>query len=130
MSGSLNGAQCDRVCLTAPALPLVSGNLGDDITHSLQTERPARSSAEVAERDDEENTVLEETSSVVELCLVESPSLVYGEGSPSVPNVGEADSKKRKLSSSMKLTRIKWIKVATRSGGRKRDGYGELKVKS
>lgn len=62
--------------LTAPALPLVSATLEDDIPHLLQIERPIKSRAEVVKLDDDEDVVCGRASSGVELYLEKGPFLV------------------------------------------------------
>lgn len=107
-----------RLWFTAPALPPVFTALKDEIPHPLPVERTAMSRAELVELDHEENSVRRGASSGAELCLEESPCLVFGEGEAPVSEMGEVGSKMRKPLSSLISVGKKKNKTATsrRSG--------------
>lgn len=107
---------------TASALLLVFATPGNKIAHPLQVGRPSMSREGVVELNHEENVVRGQTSSGVELCLHNGPSLVYGGDRPSAPRVEKVGSKNKKLLSSMILIEEKKRRAATSSGSRMEDG--------
>lgn len=80
---------------TVSALLLVFATHGDPAGHPMQVARPAMSRAEIVDLDDERSVVRAEASSVVQLCLEDGTSIVYGEGRPPVLKGEEMASKKK-----------------------------------
>lgn len=116
-------------CFTAPALPLMLATSGNESAHPLRDDRPGRSPAEIKELDNKGYVVREKTSLEVEVCLKESPSLVYGEGELTDSKLKEVGSEKRNLSSSMTSTGNQGSKTATRSGGSRKTACRKMKLK-
>lgn len=67
----LGWSAAEKFYFADPPLPLVFATRGDDTARPLESELPAKSSAEVAELDDDGNVVLRKAFSGVKVCVVQ-----------------------------------------------------------
>lgn len=88
------------------------------------------SRGEIVELDDEGIVMRVSASYGIELCRGEDAFAVYGEEKPSVPKVHKVGSgRKKKLYSSVILTRKTKRKAAMHKGGTKENGVREVEPK-
>lgn len=116
------GSKVQQSCFRASALPRVFATFADETAHPLQIKQPAGCCVQVAKLDDEGNVLRGEVSSAIELCLEESPSLLYEKEEYPAPEVRDVVSNKEKLSSSTISISKNKNKTATRSEGGEEDG--------